>query len=134
MTITKNSIPSLFDDFVNACFDDATGRDCQLMAVDVIENDDQYEVKANFPGLKREEISISVLDRDLTIEAKQNTESEKNEGIYHLKERFSGQWRRSIRLPENGDPSRIVAKLDNGVLTIRIPKSEPKPKKAITIE
>lgn len=128
-------VTSLFDDFVNSFFDDKFSRDSQLMALDVIEHEKTYELRANFPGYERKDINIAVNGDNLVIEAAHTEEKEKQEeGVYHIRERYSGHYRRSVRLPENCDPEQIKAKLEDGVLKVHIPKIEPKPKKEITIE
>ena len=126
-----NNVPTLFDDFLNTFFDEGY-KDSRLMALDVVEKDDAFEVKANFPGIARENIHLSLKDNDLFIETEEKTEKEEN-GVYHLKERFCGKYCRSIRLPENCDRENITAKLENGVLVLRIPKMEPKPKVQIAV-
>jgi HSP20 family protein len=128
------ALPSLFDDFVNSFFDENYTHDAQLMPLDVVEKENSFEVKANFPGLKKENIKLSVKDRELVIEARHEAEQQEDQGVYHLKERYIGAWHRSIRLPENCDVSKIAAKLEDGVLLLTIPKSDPKPKTQIPIE
>jgi HSP20 family protein len=129
---TKTTLPTLFDDFVNAFFDDA--RDCQLMAVDVIEKPDVYEVKANFPGLRKDDIGVSVKDGEMVISARQSVRKQEEKSICHLRERYTGQWRRVIRLPENANPDQVAARLEHGVLTVIVPKIAAQPPRQVTIE
>lgn len=128
-------ITSLFDDFLNSFFDEGFTRETQLLALDVVEENDRYDVRANFPGLSRDDIKVRMHGDTLEIEAVKQQEKEQEEkGVYHLRERFNGHWRRAIRLPETCDTEKISANLKDGVLTLSIPKIEPKPKKEISIE
>lgn len=125
---------SLFDDFMDKFFNEDFTENSKLMAVDVIENEKEFCVKANLPGIAKENVSVSMKDNQLIISAQQNInkESKENETVIRA-ERFSGSYQRSINLPDICDTENIKAKLDNGVLTLNIPKKDPTPKKEIII-
>ncbi len=126
---------SLFDDFVNRFFNDNSRDDSRLMAVDVVETEKTFVVKANLPGINKDNIKISVQDNQLQLEAHyEENHEEKKSGTVIRSERYVGNYQRYITLPENCDSNNIKAALSDGVLTLNIPKMEPKPKKLITVE
>ena len=99
-------------------------------AMDLVETEEHFVLKADLPGLEAADVSIEVEDSVLTVSGERKIEHEtKKEGFYRL-ERSSGQFRRSLTLPEGVDADAIAAKFDKGVLEIRIPKpAESKPRK-----
>jgi len=99
-------------------------------AVDMYEKDDKYMVKAEVPGMKEEDVDVSVVGDRLTIKGEKKAESEVKEENYYRSERSYGSFFRSIDLPADADPDRIEASYDDGVLEVTIPKTAAvKPKK-----
>ena len=99
-------------------------------SVDLSENEDGYEVKAEIPGMKKEDIRVSYRDNVLTLTGEKKQEDEKKKENYHRIERTYGRFERSFWLPEEVKADAIKAKYQNGVLSVRIPKAEEvKPKK-----
>ncbi|MBW6515088.1 MAG: Hsp20/alpha crystallin family protein [Candidatus Cloacimonetes bacterium] len=125
---------SLFDDFLSNAFTEEQTEANKMMPMDVSERVKEFVIRANMPGIKKENIKISVSNNnELTIEGKQESEkSEKNETVFRY-ERYKGNYRRSISLPEVCDIEKVEAKLEDGVLTLLIPKKEPSPVKEIKI-
>jgi HSP20 family protein len=105
-------------------------------SVDVAETQDAYEVKAEIPGILKEDIHISLEDHVLTLKGEKKQENETKNKNVHTVERVYGKFERSFRLPEGVKSEGIKAKYDNGVLTVDIPKAEEaKPKEiAVTVE
>jgi len=101
--------------------------------VDIIDNDDSYEFKAELPGLKKKDINISIEDGVLKISGDKKTEKEENDKNYHLRESYYGKFERSFRLPEDVEFEDVKAEFKNGVLDIRIPKSEKAKPKQIPV-
>ena len=100
------------------------------LALDVVENPESYVVKALVPGVKPEEIEVTIDNNVLTIKGESKEESEHKEGDYHLRERRYGSFYRSVSLPANVKADKIEALNENGVLTLTLPKAEEaKPKK-----
>ena len=95
-----------------------------MPAVDVIEEDDRYLLKADLPGVDAKDIDIVFEDNALTIkgERTENNESEKNG--YKRIERRHGSFERTFSLPDDVDADNITAKNQHGVLEVRIPKQE----------
>jgi len=99
-------------------------------AIDVFEKGDKFVVKVELPGMKEDDIDVSVVGDTLTIKGEKKTETEVNEGDYHHSERSYGSFMRSIALPSTVDASKIAAEYEEGVLEINLPKKpEVKPKK-----
>jgi HSP20 family protein len=101
-----------------------------MPAVDVFEKDDKFVVKAELPGMKEEDIDVSVVGDTLTVKGEKKTESEVKEENYYRCERSYGSFYRSIPLPSTVDASKIKADFEDGVLEVTLPKTaEVKPKK-----
>jgi HSP20 family protein len=93
-------------------------------ALDIAERDNEYEVTAEVPGCKAEDIDISVHGNTMTISGEKKQEhEEKHEGYYHV-ERSYGTFRRDVNLGGEIDPSKINASCKDGILTVTVPKSE----------
>jgi HSP20 family protein len=100
------------------------------VALDVVESEDEYLVKASVPGINPEELEITFEDNRLTIKGEVKEESEVNEARYHLRERRFGSFSRSIKMPSGIDSDKIEANYEKGVLELHLPKvEEVKPKK-----
>ncbi|HPN73020.1 MAG TPA: Hsp20/alpha crystallin family protein [Candidatus Omnitrophota bacterium] len=111
------------------------GRNSGLMesawspAVDVFDSKDNVMVKADIPGLKKEDIEISVHADTLTIKGEKKEEKETKDKNYVKTERFYGSFNRTIALPSEVDASKVKASYKEGVLEIVLPKKdEAKPK------
>jgi len=116
-------IDDLFRDFFEDWNMPPSGRG-QWPAVDVAENENEFIVKAEVPGCKAEDINISVHGSRLTISGEKKQEEEKKEkGYYHI-ERSYGSFRRELNLGSDVDPDKIEAACREGVLSIKLPKTE----------
>ena len=91
-------------------------------------------VTVELPGMEREDLNVSVEDGAIVLrgEKKQDVHSEED-GCYRL-ERAYGAFTRTIPMPENADPDHALAKFDNGVLTLTVPKQEPPRSASRTID
>ncbi len=99
-------------------------------AIEVFEKEDKFVVKAELPGMKEEDIDISVVGDTLTIKGERKAESEVKEEDYYCCERSFGSFSRSVAVPPNVDAKKIDASFEDGVLEIGLPKApEVKPKK-----
>lgn len=98
--------------------------------VDVEEHEDRYELHAELPGLKRENVSITVGDGVLTVSGEKRREAEENNKSVRRTERFYGKFSRTFSLGDRVKTDKISAKYQDGVLTVIAPKAEKaKPKK-----
>ncbi|KAL3700706.1 hypothetical protein R1sor_018728 [Riccia sorocarpa] len=94
--------------------------------VDWVETPEAHLFKADLPGLKKEEVKIQVTDdKILTISGERNKEQVDEKDSYRRVERSYGKFHRQFKLPENTKPQDISAKMENGVLTVTLPKAEP---------
>jgi len=101
--------------------------------VDVVEKENQYLVSAELPGIEKDNISVDLKGRTLTLSGERKAEKEVKEGNYHCQERTYGRFCRSFRLPEAVDPEKVKAEFKNGILTVEVPKTENEKPKQITV-
>ncbi|MBN2019899.1 MAG: Hsp20/alpha crystallin family protein [Sedimentisphaerales bacterium] len=125
----KNDLARLhrdMDDLVSSFFGGwpALAEKTVWPAIDISEDENTLTVKAEVPGCNAEDIDISVQGNTLTISGEKKHEEEKKEKGYYYAERNYGSFRRDLSLPSDIDPSKIDAACKNGVLTIKLPKSE----------
>jgi HSP20 family protein len=95
--------------------------------VDWKETPEKHVFMVDLPGLKKEEVKVEVEDdRVLQISGKRNREVEERNDTWHRVERSSGKFLRKFRLPENAKVELVSAAMENGVLTVTVPKEEVK--------
>jgi HSP20 family protein len=103
-------------------------------AMDLVETDDHFVLRADLPGLSEEDVSIELEDNVLTVSGERKAErEEKKEGYYRV-ERSFGQFRRSLTLPDGVDAEGVAATFDKGVLEVRIPKPEERKPRKVAIQ
>lgn len=101
-----------------------------LPAMDLVETDEHFVLRADLPGLGEDDVSIEVEDGVLTVSGERKAEHEERKEGYHRVERAYGSFARSLTLPDGVDPESVEASFDRGVLEVRIPKpAERKPRK-----
>ncbi|WED42585.1 Hsp20/alpha crystallin family protein [Legionella cardiaca] len=103
-------------------------------AVDIKEEKNRFIVLADIPGVKKEDIHISLEKNILTIQGERHFEKTETRDNYSRVERTQGQFYRRFSLPETADETKISAKCKNGVLEIAIPKKEITPEKRIEVK
>jgi HSP20 family protein len=104
------------------------------MKIDVTKADDAYTVKADIPGVKKDDIQVSIDDNEVTIsgEIKKETEEKKGEEVLRS-ERYYGKVSRSFTLPHDVDEAKVVAKYADGVLKLTLPMKVQSRTKKITV-
>lgn len=126
-------------DEVNRLFDfSLPARDSGLFsgwspALDVFDDKDSLVVKVELPGLKKEEINISLHEGVLTVSGERKRETEKKEGESFRSERYFGKFQRSVTLPTSVDSSKVSAAYKDGVLTVELAKAEEAKPKQIAV-
>ncbi len=106
----------------------------QFPKLDIKEEDESYLLTAEVPGFSKDDINIEVEDDVLTIFSEHEEEKEEEREGYIYRERSSRSFSRSLRLPEGFTREEITAKLEDGILSLTIPKREPKPPRKVEIE
>lgn len=101
--------------------------------VDIFEKDENLMLRAELPGIKKEDIELRVENGVLTLQGERRREDEVAEGNVHRSERIYGAFTRSFTLPTTVDASRIVANYRDGVLEVTLPKSEASKPKRVEI-
>lgn len=133
-----NTLSTFFDDLLTDGF--FFNRSSELAKgswpnVDVIEENDAFVLKADLPGVDKDEIKISVEDRVLTLHGERKEEKKDiKKGTYQYYERSYGAFERSFALPETVDENSIEAQYKNGVLELRMKKAEKAQPKKIEIK
>lgn len=92
--------------------------------VDLKENDKEFLIKAELPGIDEKDIEVNLFDDHLTIRGEKKEEKEDKGSNYHRIERSYGSFNRVIPLPEKVDTKKVTASFKNGVLSITLPKTE----------
>jgi HSP20 family protein len=104
-----------------------------MPAMDLVETDENFVLRADLPGLSEDDIKIEFDDGTLTVSGERKAEHEsKGEGYYRV-ERAFGSFSRSLTLPQGTDPEAVNASFDRGVLEVRIPKPEQRKPRRIEI-
>ena len=121
--------PRFFD------FEGHNGTDRRDWAIplDIVRNEDNITVHATLPGVNPDDIDVTVEDGMLSIKAETKSDEERKDGNYVVRERRSGKFHRSLRLPDNVDVGNIEPHYDNGVLTISLPVAESKKAKQLKV-
>ena len=129
MSRAHETMPSLFDDrFFRSFFDMGDMLGTAGFRVDVKENANDYLLEAELPGVKQEDISLTVENDVLTIAADVNTQKKTEKENYLYSERHSGHMERSFNL-DGIRQEDISAEYRDGVLTVTLPKAKPEPEK-----
>jgi HSP20 family protein len=135
MVSLRQAIDRLFEEsFVRPRGWSAPSEGIASLALDVIESDEDVTIKASIPGVKPEDIDISITGDMLTIKGETCEEREEEKGHYHLRERCFGAFQRAIRLPTMVKADKANAEFEQGVLTLTLPKVEEVKPKSIKIK
>lgn len=150
--LTANLLPPFshvrgdLDRIFSGVFDRELGASCRqqatadwLPAIDISEQDDTYRVEAELPGFQLDDIEVTVEGRKLVISgqkaaateqptdeatASEETETPTSSPVYHVQERRSGEFTRTITLPVAVDATKTDAEMHNGILTLNVPKAQ----------
>jgi len=104
-----------------------------MPAMDLVETDEHFVLRADLPGMTESDISIELEDTVLTVSGERRAEHEESKEGYHRVERAFGSFSRTLTLPKGVDPESITASFDKGVLEVRIPKPEERKPRRISI-
>jgi len=129
-----------FDSMFRSVVPSASASDSETAAfanarIDWKETPEAHVFKADLPGVKKEEVKVEVEDGNvLVISGERSREKEDKNDKWHRVERSSGKFLRRFRLPENAKTEEVKAGLENGVLTVTVPKAEVKKPEVKAIE
>ena len=102
--------------------------------VDIVEDENEYRIKAELPAMKKEDVRLTVDNGVLTISGERKYEQEEKQEKHHRIERAYGSFLRRFSLPEDADGSKVTADYKDGVLHVHLPKSEKAKPKSIEIK
>jgi len=103
-------------------------------SLDVFEEKDEIVVKADLPGMNKDEIEVTVTENVVTIKGEKKKEEEVKEKDYYRRERSYGSFVRSVQLPSEVKSDQIKANFKDGVLEVRMPKTEEAKKKSVSVK
>jgi len=106
----------------------------ELPKVNIIENDDQIEIQAALPGVKKEDLDVSINNQMLTIRASTKQEEKKKTKDYYRREISQGEFQRTLSLPAAVDGEKAQASFKDGMLHITVPKLEKSKRKSIQVK
>jgi len=104
------------------------------LAVDVHETENGYELTASLPGVKPEDVEISVNKDVVTIRGRTEQNEERQQGNYIYRERHAGTFQRSVRLPDQVNSEQVDASLENGVLKVTLPRLQQSTQRRIQVK
>ncbi len=102
-------------------------------SVDIFEDGDDVVVKAEIPGVKKEDLDVTITDNSLTISGEKKQEEKVDKKDFHRVERSYGTFSRSFRLPEDVNGSKAKANFKDGLLEVRLPRTKEAKQKKIEI-
>ncbi len=108
--------------------------DANLPAIDMTSDDKHVIVRAEVPGFKEDEVKVDVRGNVMTITAESKQEREDKQENWHIREMRYGKFARSIMLPEEVNFDKAEATLENGILTVKLPKQKPSPVHQIAVK
>jgi len=133
MMTLREAMDRLFDDAFTRpiSMGDVSGT---MPAIDMYQTDDDIVVKAILPGLKKDDVDITVTEDLLTLRGEFGQKDENKDVAYHIREQSFGSFERAIRLPVDVETEKASAVFEDGILTITLPKAEAVKPKTISIK
>ncbi|MDD5322035.1 MAG: Hsp20/alpha crystallin family protein [Methylococcales bacterium] len=137
--LSFDEFDSFFDDFLSRRWprlmdwNFPAGLERGFPKVDIIDHDNEIEVQAALPGVKKEDLDVSISNQTITIRTS-TKEEKKEEGKYFRREITRGEFQRTLSLPDNVDDANAKASFKDGILKVTIPKTEKSKRKTIEIK
>ncbi len=134
-TVFGNLLDTMLDDFLAPATEGARDTSVFSPRLDLTETDKAYVIDADLPGVAKSDLKVSVDGQRVTLEAEVRRDAERKEGetVVHA-ERIVRKYARSIELPGEVDDANAVAKLENGVLSLVLPKKQAVQSRLLTIQ
>jgi len=126
--------PTTFSGLLDKFFDDTFQGGLQVdftPSVDISETKDAFEIQMQIPGVKKDDLHISIENDLITISGERKFENEKDDKNFHSRETFYGKFSRSFHVPDAVNIDKINAKQDDGILIVTLPKDEKKTAKKL---
>ena len=121
----RRDFERLFNEFQRGLDDGAFGHEHGAPALNVWDDGEKFHAEAEVPGFRMKDIEVTVTGNQLTFAGRRETESEPEKNVtFHRRERRMTEFSRMLTLPADVDPEKVEAKLNNGVLSIVMPKAE----------
>ncbi|MCB2225414.1 MAG: Hsp20/alpha crystallin family protein [Desulfarculaceae bacterium] len=130
----RRDVDDLFSRFFDTGENSGVAEGAFVPSIDVKESEGAYEVCAEVPGLKPEDISVEYSDGILTLSGEKRQEIDEEQGSWHVVERRYGSFSRSVRLPSEVDVEKLSATHKDGVLKVSLPKSAKSSSKTIEVK
>lgn len=130
----RDAMDRFFDESFSRPIIPALWDTASVPTMDLYQTEDSVVVKMGLPGVKPDDIQISVTNGVLGIRGEVKEEKEEKEKTYHLRERRYGSFSRSVTLPSNVSVDKSEAEFENGVLTLTLPKAEEAKAKTISVK
>ncbi len=135
MVTLRDAMDRLFDEaFTRPWGLTGNGRGMGMPAVDMYQTDEDVVVKTAIPGIKPEDVQISVTGDTLTIKGELKEKNDNKQKAYQIREQRWGTFERTLSLPTDVKADKATADFENGVLTITLPKAEEVKPKTITVK
>ena len=134
MMTLREAMDRLFDDAFTHPVGWAGNGGSSVPAIDLYQNDNEVIVKAALPGIKADDVQISVHGDVLTLRGELKQETEQKETTYYIHEQRFGSFERSVSLPTDVQTDKARADFENGILTVTLPKAETVKPKTISIK
>jgi HSP20 family protein len=134
MVTLQDEMGRLLDDAWRRSGESRRGLGTWFPPVDLVENENEFRIVAELPGLGREDVKISLSDNVLTLRGEKKMDTEDREQNWHHVERTYGTFERTFHLTNAVDPASVKASFENGILRILLPKAEESRPREIRIE
>jgi HSP20 family protein len=134
MVTLRDAMDRLFDEAFTRPWGSDGGLGTGTPAVDMYQTDDDVVVKMAVPGMKPEDVQISVTGDVLTVKGETREETDNKEKAYHIREQRWGSFERTLTLPTAVKSDKAQAEFENGMLKISLPKAEDVKPKTITVK
>jgi len=128
----KRQVDRLSEGFTGRLFGEPTAGVFPL--INLTEDHDNYYVRAELPGIKAEDLDLSVTGNNLSIAGERKLLPEDENENYHRREREAGKFSRVISVPAQVDTTKVEAHSEDGILTVVLPKAESAKPKQITVK
>jgi HSP20 family protein len=130
----QSEMNRLFDSFFSEGEGNGSRARRWVPAMDLVEHDDHYTLRADLPGLSEDDVAIEVDGGVLTVSGERRHEQQVEQGRFTRLERSTGRFSRSLSLPEGVDAEAVTASFDRGVLEVHVPKPEQRKPRRVEIQ